>query len=77
MEKKKKTIADYHIVQFQYIGRLVDKKTFRAFVYDKKGEEKLANSYDEFINLTSSGVWFATKEASKERKQKDVVCTTS
>ncbi len=59
--------------QFQYLGRWVDKANFRAFVHDKAGKEKLANSYTDYESLISSGLWFASKEdASKiERKQKN------
>jgi hypothetical protein len=58
--------------QFQYQGRWVNKDQFRAFVYDKKGKEKLANSYAEFIALTNSGIWFEDRQkASNARKQKD------
>jgi hypothetical protein len=59
--------------QFQYLGRWVDKAHFRAFVYDKKNGQKLANSYNEYESLIASGLWFASKEdASKvERKQKN------
>lgn len=59
--------------QFYYINRWVDKNTFCAFVYDEKGDQKLAKSYSEFEHLISSGVWFAVKpEASnKERKHKN------
>jgi hypothetical protein len=57
--------------QFLYLGRWVDKKGFRAFVYDKDGNETLANSYPEFEKLTSSGIWFASREdASPKRKLK-------
>lgn len=62
--------------QFLYQDRWVNKAHFRAFVYDKKGDQKLANSYDEFEALTTSGIWFGSKpEASlvkDQRKQKDV-----
>lgn len=68
--------------QFEYLGKWVNKNHFRAFVYNQNHEEKLADSYDEFEALISSGIWFATKElaseASKERKQKNgTVRTTS
>ena len=59
--------------QFQYQGRWVDKANFRAFVYDRAGHQKLANSHADFESLISSGLWFASKDdASKvERKQKN------
>lgn len=46
--------------QFLYNDRWVDKKHFRAFVYNGK-EQKLANSYDEFEKLISSGLWFISQ----------------
>jgi hypothetical protein len=70
MTDKIKHLKDPHAGQFQYCGRWVDKKTFRAFVYDKEGNECLANSYNEFEQLTTNGIWFASKP---QRKKKDVV----
>lgn len=59
--------------QANYMGRWVEKATFRAFVYDAKGNEKLANSYKEFESLIASGLWYESKPdaSSKQRKQKD------
>jgi len=79
MDTKLKNIKDPHAGQFQYQDRWVDKNTFRAWVYDKNGEQKLANSYKEFEELTSSGIWFSKQVQEepvvvKTRKQKDVVC---
>lgn len=54
--------------QILYMGRWVDKKNFRAFVYDTKGEQKLAENYEEFNELTSSGAWFESKEAVDKHK---------
>ena len=63
--------------QFQYLGRWVNKDQFRAYVYNSKGDQKLANSYNEFQEDIASGLWFASKPeglsevpVSKERKQK-------
>lgn len=60
-----------------YKDRWVDKEHFRAYVYGKDGT-KLANSYREYEQLISSGVWFSTKEKAiadadkpKARKPKD------
>jgi len=47
--------------QFEYLGRWVDKKHFRAFVYNEL-ESKLASSYEEYNRLVSSGLWFSTKQ---------------
>ncbi len=74
MDNKIKKLKDIHSGQFQYLGRWVDKSNFRVYVYDKKENEKLANSYNEFEELISSGLWFAQKPV---RKQEDVVRTAS
>ena len=70
---------DNHAGQALYLGRWVDKTTFRAFVYDDKGNQKLAKSYPEFESLTGSGLWFPAKRdvSSKVRKQKDVIRSDS
>ncbi len=64
---------NFHENQAMYLSRWVDKSNFRAFVYNEKGDQKLANSYPEFESLTSSGIWFAEKPtaSSKIRKQKN------
>ena len=45
-----------------YQGRLVEKDGFRAFVYSREGTTKLANSWDEFLNLIGTGLWHASLE---------------
>lgn len=47
-----------NIEMVNYMGKNVPKKHFRAFVYDMQSNAKLANSWDEFTKLVSSGVWF-------------------
>ena len=47
--------------QIMYLGRWVDKNTFRAFVYNDEGQ-KLANTYEEFKELIESGLWFTEKK---------------
>ena len=44
-QKKVINIKDKHEGQFEYLGRWVDKSTFRAFVYNKNNESMLADSY--------------------------------
>ena len=61
--------SDAYKDQFFYLNRWVDKNNFRAFVYDKDGNEKLANSYDEFERLTHSGIWFSSKEMNLSSKK--------
>ncbi len=58
--------------QFQYKGKWVNKEHFRAFVYNDKGEQKLAKSHQHFEKMIGSGAWFSSlAEASPKRKQKD------
>lgn len=45
-----------------YLGRIVDKKNFRAFIYGKNGEKKLVESWDEFEANIQTGIWFASHE---------------
>lgn len=65
--------------QVLYKGRWVERKYFRAYVYNAEGE-KLANSYKEFSDLIASGLWFVSKDDvspkqtipfSRKRKVKD------
>lgn len=56
--------------QFEYLGRWVDTKHFCAFVYSIS-EQKLAKSYQEFIDLIGSGLWFASKEDAEKAIFKD------
>jgi len=54
-----------------YCGRQVPKENFRVFVYSLNDEQKVVNSWDEYQEAISSGVWFPTKdfeEAPKKRK---------
>ncbi len=44
-----------------YLGRLVSKENFRAFVYAPGGSKKLVESWDEFEKHMETGLWFATK----------------
>jgi len=75
---------NYSDEQFYYLGRWVNKSQFKAFVYNEKDESKLANSYDEFESLVSSGLWFSEKPKveislpqGKRKKHNDIVCPTS
>lgn len=45
-----------------YLGRIIEKKHFRAFIYGSNGEKKLVESWDEFEANMQSGIWFATVE---------------
>lgn len=50
-----------------YLGRAVSKNGFRVFVYSLT-EQKLVESWDEYIDHISSGVWFATMEDAQKAK---------
>lgn len=63
-----------HDNQVLYNGRWIAKGRFRAFVYNSKGK-KVAESYDEYADLISSGAWFAEPE-SVPTKGSDVVSIT-
>jgi len=51
-----------------YLGRIVQKKNFRAFVYGSNNEKKVVNSWDEFEAAMQSGIWFASIEDAKAMK---------
>lgn len=57
--------------QVEYLGRWVDKKFFRAFVYSLT-DQKLAKSYEEFKNLVGSGLWFISKEDAQKSVESEV-----
>ena len=48
-------------LQVHYKGRLVSRSHFRVYVYNKEEEKKLAENYDEYSKLISSGLWFDEK----------------
>jgi len=76
MQQKK--AYNHHEGQFQYLGRWVDKHNFRTFIYNEKGDQKLAESYKEYESLISSGIWFSSKEdaSQKKRKQKNDITSS-
>lgn len=54
-----------------YNDRVVPKEGFRAFIYGFDGKTKLVNSWQEFENEVSSGLWFSSKDKVPEKvKQK-------
>lgn len=54
------------VTQVNYLGRIVDKEHFRAFIYGTQGEQKLVESWDAFEAAMQSGIWFASVEDAKE-----------
>lgn len=60
MERVRKKHKENQGKQVAYLGRYVDYYHFRVFVYNKEGESKLADSYEKYTSLVSSGLWFST-----------------
>lgn len=50
-----------------YLGRLVSKENFRAFVYAIDGGQRLVESWEEFEQHMETGLWFSTKEDALRR----------
>lgn len=48
-----------------YLGQIVSKENFRAYIYANDGSRKVVNSWDEFVSHMESGLWFATPEECK------------
>lgn len=51
-----------------YLGRIVEKKNFRAFIYGVNGQRRLVNSWEEFEANMQSGLWFASVEDAEASK---------
>lgn len=51
-----------------YLGRIVEKKNFRAFIYGANGQKRLAESWEEFEANMESGLWFASIEDAEKSK---------
>jgi len=49
-----------------YLGKIVSKKNFRAFIHAPNGATKLVNSWDEYEAHMEKGLWFPTKEDAQE-----------
>lgn len=49
-----------------YLGTIVSKEHFRAFIYAPNGSQMLVESWEEFERKMESGMWFATIEDSKD-----------
>jgi hypothetical protein len=52
-----------------YLGRIVEKKHFRAFVHGSNGEKKLVESWEAFEAAMQSGIWFASLEDAQAMKE--------
>lgn len=58
-----------------YQGRIVPKSGFRVFIYDIDGNEKLVNTWDEYQDNISTGIWYAHKDCRKNliHKNDDII----
>ncbi len=48
-----------------YLGRNIEKRNFRTYVYGANGEKRLVESWEEFEASIQSGVWFISLDDSK------------
>lgn len=51
-----------------YDGRVVPKEGFRVFIYGFDNQTKLVESWEEYKNHISSGVWFTHKNFDRQDK---------
>lgn len=51
-----------------YLGKLIPKENFRAFIYSPTEEQKLVESWHEFEVHMQTGIWFATQNEADEIK---------
>ena len=64
-----------------YLGKIVDKKHFRTFIYSADGSSKVVNSWEEYEQHMETGIWFSSldevdssdkkKESKKSKVKKD------
>jgi hypothetical protein len=52
-----------------YKGKAVPKEHFRVYIFDAHGQKKLVNSWDEFEDNISTGIWFVDKKEIKPGKK--------
>jgi hypothetical protein len=49
-----------------YKNKVVSKENFRVYIYGKDGARKLVNSWDEYFNHISSGLWLDERLEKKD-----------
>ena len=52
-----------------YDGRIVPKEGFRVFIYSFDNQTKLVESWDEYQEHISSGIWYAKKNTPEMIRQ--------
>ena len=53
----------------KYLGKIVGKDNFRAYIYATDGAKKLIESWDDFEAHMATGLWFAKKSDASEIKK--------
>ena len=56
-----------------YLGRIIPKEHFRAYIYKANGDKKLVNSWDEFEAHMETGIWFAEDINAKEVQTEEAI----
>lgn len=52
-----------------YLGKIVDKNSFRTNIYNADGKKKLVESWAEYEAAMESGLWSATLDAAMTSKE--------
>ncbi len=55
-----------------YLGNMVPRDGFRAYVYSVSGDKKLVNSWSEFQSHMQTGIWFAQKQDLREVVEEEI-----
>lgn len=50
-----------------YLGKPIQKKHFRTYIYGVNGEKKLVESWDEYEAHMQTGIWLDTLDAIAEK----------
>ena len=56
-----------------YQGRMIPRKGFRAFIYNKEHQSRLVNSWDEFEQWVDNVTWFSSKEETSKDEPKQEI----
>jgi hypothetical protein len=51
-----------------YLGKIVNKQNFRAFIYGADGQKRLVESWEAFEASMQSGIWFPTRKEAESCK---------
>ncbi len=59
-----------------YLGRVIDARVFRAYVYSTDGSKTLVNSWHEFERMIATGNWFESMPAPASKEEAAEVIET-